>query len=593
MSSIEFLLCNLFLTIFGCIFLLLKYILKKCITVKVQYFLWYLFVCALFLPFIPHQILTDNSVFFNLTYLLRQTASHTLSASSFQNSTTVSSSLPGHSEIASSPASLAAFDMLFAGIWVIGCVISFLFLLYRMFQIYTIKKSTYLISSKTEPDLYSIYISCMKTLNIKRTIPLYGSCHLSSPVSYGIFRPCIIIPQDMDILLSPKEIRFVFLHELQHYKQKDSILNGLICILQILYWFHPFIRCSFHLLQKDREIACDHAVICTIGQEYAVPYGYALLQYASCIKQSLIFSPFSGFVTKHSLLSRRIKELVTYRPDSFLRRLSGAVFSLILCIFLIFASPFLKISAFTNSSYHSLVRNVETIDLSSYFPNHSGTFVLYDSSKNLYRIHNPSLSRKRVSPDSTFKIYSGLFALEEHLITPEESTQDWNGISYPFDTWNQDQTFHSAMTNSVNWYFQNLDMKLGYSRLSSYYRKISYGNCDLSFGIKDYWAESSLKISPMEQVNLLSDLLQNKWHFNPQNIQIVKDALFLFDTPSGALYGKTGTGLRNGKNANGWFVGFLEKGEHFYCFATNLSDSDGKSASKITMEILGSLLLLD
>ena len=87
--------------------------------------------------------------------------------------------------------------------------------------------------------------------------------------------------------------------------------------------------------------------------------------------------------------------------------------------------------------------------------------------------------------------------------------------------------FRAAMQNSVNWYFQNLDIQLGYQKLYSYYKKISYGNCDLTAGINYYWAESSLKISPVEQVMLLSNLLENKWAFEEENVQAIKNSLFI------------------------------------------------------------------
>ena len=96
----------------------------------------------------------------------------------------------------------------------------------------------------------------------------------------------------------------------------------------------------------------------------------------------------------------------------------------------------------------------------------------------------------------------------------------------------------------------------------------------------------------MEQVNLLAGLLENKWDFKVQNIEAVKDALFLKETSFGRLYGKTGTGIEDGKPANGWFVGFLEHEGRTYCFAANLKDSeyaDGRNASAVTIQILESI----
>src|SRR5699024_6904379 len=110
---------------------------------------------------------------------------------------------------------------------------------------------------------------------------------------------------------------------------------------------------------------------------------------------------------------------------------------------------------------------------------------------------------------------------------PDASGQSWDGSAQPFAAWMQDQTLSSAMQNSVNWYFQNLDYRMGSLRLSSYYSRIGYGNGDISGGLKSYWADSSLQISPLEQVRLLAGLLSGDWDFAPENVQAIKDALLL------------------------------------------------------------------
>lgn len=74
----------------------------------------------------------------------------------------------------------------------------------------------------------------------------------------------------------------------------------------------------------------------------------------------------------------------------------------------------------------------------------------------------------------------------------------------------------------------------------------------------------------------------------------MKEALFLAETPAGTLYGKTGTGRKGEKNANGWFVGFLERPNgQTCCFAANLRDSEkaaGSAAFEITWDVLQKLL---
>ncbi|MDQ9789844.1 hypothetical protein RFZ51_17300, partial [Acinetobacter baumannii] len=66
-----------------------------------------------------------------------------------------------------------------------------------------------------------------------------------------------------------------------------------------------------------------------------------------------------------------------------------------------------------------------------------------------------------------------------------------------------------------------------------------------------YWMESSLKISPIEQVELLTKSQNNSLGFAPENIKAVTDAIHISSSAFGDLYGKTGTGRINGEDING------------------------------------------
>lgn len=228
-------------------------------------------------------------------------------------------------------------------------------------------------------------------------------------------------------------------------------------------------------------------------------------------------------------------------------------------------------------------------DLSDYFDGVEGSFVLYNSNSDTWDIYNEELGTKRFSPDSTYKIYSALFALENQMITPSSSALKWDGQQYPFPEWNQDQTLASAMYHSVNWYFQELDRQADFDALKDFYQKIDYGNHDLSGGLPEFWMESSLKISALEQVELLKKLYTNEFHFDNANVQAVKDSLTLSVSGQAVLSGKTGTGVVNGKNINGWLIGYVETISNTWFFATNIQGSDhadSTRASEITLSIL-------
>ncbi len=594
MFSFHFLKCNLLICIVFGILLLLKRCLNGKITARSQYHIWYIFTAALILPFIPYRLPMPWQLFSRIHGLFSGRTDGTLStafAAASDSDTGLNLGLSDFSAALDHPWT-DKWSSILAVIWTTGCIVTAFYFLYNILRIYRLRTRAYLITAENEPELYSQYLSCMTELHIRRQVPLYASCSLSSPVSYGLFRPKIIIPQDMDILLPAQDIRFIFLHELQHYRHRDAALNNLSCLLQIIYWFNPIVWYGFHLLQKDREIACDHSVIHAAGREQSASYGYTLIHYAQQMRQNTFLSPLSHLGGERALILLRIREIAEYKTDSAAKKIRSTAILLLAACLVYAASPLLTAYASQDASFRltsDLEQKADTLELSSYFQGITGSFVLYDMSLDRYQIYNRELSTERISPDSTFKIYSGLFALEENVITPGYSVQEWDGSPCPFETWNQDQTLASAMSNSVNWYFQNLDAQIGFQALSSYYTRIGYGNCDLSAGIDSYWSEASLKISPIEQVMLLSDLLQNKWDFHSRNIQAVKDAMFISDTSFGRLYGKTGSGIADGQNINGWFVGFLERDGHVYCFAANLQDSDlatGASAAEMTLKIL-------
>ena len=205
--------------------------------------------------------------------------------------------------------------------------------------------------------------------------------------------------------------------------------------------------------------------------------------------------------------------------------------------------------------------------------------MLYDSAADVYTIYNEKLSGERVSPDSTYKIFSALAALESGTISPTDSYMAWDGEENFFDEWNRDQDLETAMKNSVNWYFDRLNEE-DMESLKAVFSAFDYGN-EKTNG-ENFWMEGSLKISPKEQVDALKELYFNEHGFDSENIEAVKDAIRLSD----GFYGKTGSGMVNGRNVNGWFVGFAEGEGNVWFFALNIRDAAGADAANAAMDIL-------
>lgn len=73
---------------------------------------------------------------------------------------------------------------------------------------------------------------------------------------------------------------------------------------------------------------------------------------------------------------------------------------------------------------------------------------------------------------------------------------------------------------------------------------------------------------------------ENLFGFIPEHIQAVKDSICLFSSVNCRYYGKTGTRRIDGKDVNGWFVGFVETTDNTYFFATNIQGNRNASDNK-------------
>ena len=343
----------------------------------------------------------------------------------------------------------------------------------------------------------------------------------------------------------------------------------------------------------DMEIACDTSVLKLLKSEDYVSYGNTLINFAEKISSNLF--PFaSGISGSMKQMKRRILNIASYQRPTLQKKLKSITAFLLTSVLLLGLAPFVSTYAADENHYlwNSSSKNCSKIDLTNYFGDYEGSFVLYDLKKDTWKIHDLEHATLRVSPNSTYKIYNALFGLEKQIISPEDSLIPWNGNNYPFEAWNADQTLPTAMNASVNWYFQAIDEQLGVSFVQEYLQKMGYGNEDLSGDFSSYWMESSLKISPIEQVELLIQLQNQSLGFAPENVKAVKDAIHISSSSFGNLYGKTGTGRVNGQDLNGWFIGFVESTENTYFFATNIHAADyadGSTAAEITLSLLSDL----
>ncbi len=589
---IRFLICNVFLDIIiGCL-VIFRHLFRNHLTSRAQYHLWFLLPGLMAVPFLPVHSLSFSNIFLwpgsPGTDSAMQSSNFAEKISAMRQPSGMDWMYDLSSSVSrNTPSGIAA---LLSFLWMAGILAMLLLIFGSALRFYRLKKSSLPVQN---PDVLRLYHACLSEMALTKSVPIRNTAFLQSPVLAGLFRPCIYLPLRLVSASQPQALRYMLLHELQHYQHKDTLANHVMTFACIVYWFNPFVWYALKEMKTDREIACDTAVLQMLKQDTYADYGRTLIDFVE--KTSLPPFPFAtGISGSMRQMKKRILNIAAYRPATFRKNLCSLLLYCTAAALLAGSAPVLAIQAAGGSLYTFTEneQNITYLDLSVDFGDMEGSFVLYDPAADAWLIYDKENARKRISPLSTFKPYSALFALESGVITPRQNLISWNGQEYIRPEWNQDQTLSSAMQSSATWYFQELDRQTTLPVIQNYIRETGYGNQSVSENVSSYWGDSSLKISPIEQVEMLRKLYDNAFSFAPENIETAKQSILLYSHAEGAIYGKTGTAEEDGRNTCGWFIGYVEKDGHPCFFATNVQQKDnatGAAATQLTFSILTKL----
>jgi beta-lactamase class D len=194
---------------------------------------------------------------------------------------------------------------------------------------------------------------------------------------------------------------------------------------------------------------------------------------------------------------------------------------------------------------------------------------------------------KRISPCSSFKIALALMGYDAGILQDEKNPV-WDfqdGYDDWLESWRAPLTPESWMKFSSVWYSKVLALQLGMGKMQNYLTSFGYGNQNISVGLAEpgetthaAWINSSLIISPKEQVDFIQNMIQGNLSVSNHAIKMTKAILFKEELAEGwKLFGKTGWSgsdiTKDGKTLeHGWFVGWIEKDHDFYPFAYLIRD---------------------
>jgi beta-lactamase regulating signal transducer with metallopeptidase domain len=136
---------------------------------------------------------------------------------------------------------------------------------------------------------------------IKRKVTLWLSHSVQTPVTFGSFKPIVLLPVALLNNISAKQAETLILHELTHIRTNDYLLNWFLVTAETIFFFNPFVIDLCKKIKLEREKNCDVNVL---SFEYSPAlYAEALLQ-AERMKQLTPVFQLAAVSRKKHLLQR-------------------------------------------------------------------------------------------------------------------------------------------------------------------------------------------------------------------------------------------------------------------------------------------------
>jgi len=142
--------------------------------------------------------------------------------------------------------------------WFVG----FLFYSLKMLGALVILKK---LKASAQPLLDSVILTKLNKLKIRGSyrnhISVLVSEQINSPLTLGFYKATIIFPLSYINQLSTEDTEAILAHELAHIIRKDYLLNVLLSLIKIIFYYHPAVWWISSIIDNEREKSTDDLAI--------------------------------------------------------------------------------------------------------------------------------------------------------------------------------------------------------------------------------------------------------------------------------------------------------------------------------------------
>lgn len=165
---------------------------------------------------------------------------------------------------------------------------------------------------KTSLPFDNDFVACwLREHSLRRPLQIRQSDRIKAPLTYGVFRPVILLPKTIDCS-DEVGLTVILAHEFTHIRRFDALIKLVLAAAVCVHWFNPFVWVMYVLANRDIELACDEAVVWTFGETMKSAYAMTLIGWEE--RKSSLAPLISGF--SKNAIEERITAIMKIKKTS-------------------------------------------------------------------------------------------------------------------------------------------------------------------------------------------------------------------------------------------------------------------------------------
>jgi len=200
-----------------------------------------------------------------------------------------------------------------AGIWLAGLLVMLVRLFYGLIFLQGYRFG---LKPVSDAKLEAALVRASVLLPLKKLPPVYVSSAVTSPLTVGIFRPAMILPENLLGQLNENEILSIVLHEFSHVWHRDHLTGLFKRLVTAAYWWNPAV---YRLDRVHADAAEELSDNCALRQLKPEDYSECLLQLAEKTGMISRLPATIGMAVRPGGLKRRVLGLLAHDRKLTLR----------------------------------------------------------------------------------------------------------------------------------------------------------------------------------------------------------------------------------------------------------------------------------